>query len=76
MVEAGVHIASEKKQRLLSKELVTTDILAEAAPFTFPLKRGGEEVRASAMAHIPSLLNKVLELLEQYARFENRRGLF
>ena len=64
LVEAGVHIASEKKQRLLSKELVTTDILAEATPFTFPLKRGGEEVRASAMAHIPSLLNKVLELLE------------
>ena len=26
--------------------------------------------------HIPSLLNKVLELLEQYARFENRRGVF
>ena len=68
LVEAGVHIASEKRQRVISKESVTTDILAEAAPFTFPLKRGGEKVRASAMARIPSLLNKVLELLEQFAK--------
>ena len=30
LVEAGVHIASEKKQRLLSKELVSTDIISEA----------------------------------------------
>ena len=71
LVEAGVRIASEKKQRLLSKELVSTDIIAEAAPFTFALKRGGEEVRASAMAYVPSLPDKVIELLEQHARFEH-----
>ena len=69
LVEAGVLIASEK---LLSKELVSTDIISEAAPFTFALKRGGEEVQASAMAYVvPSLPDKVIELLEQHARFEH-----
>ena len=70
-----VEAARAKKQSLLSNELVTTDIPAEAAPFTFPLKRSGEEMRVSAMTHIPSLLNKVLELLEQYARLKIEGGL-
>ena len=32
LVEAGVRIASEKKHRLLSNEIVSTDIRAEEAP--------------------------------------------
>ena len=71
LAEAGVRIASEKKQRLLSKQLITTEIKAQAAPFTFPLKGGGEEVKLSPMAYIPHLADKVFELLDQHARFED-----
>ena len=68
LAEQGIKIASEKKQRLLSKELVTTEITAEMAPFTHALKSGGEEVRPDAMAYVPYLPEKVFELLEQHAR--------
>ena len=63
-------MASEKKQRVLSKQLISTEIAAEIAPFTHDLKKrgGGEEVRPSAMAYIPYLPDKVFELLEQHAR--------
>lgn len=70
MAEHGIQIASEKKQRALSKELITTTIVSEIAPFTHALKKGGEEVRPSAMAYIPTLSEKVFELLEQYSRLE------
>jgi len=61
LVEAGVRIVSEQRQRQLSKKLVALDIKAEAVPFTFALKAGGKEVRPCGMTHIPSLLNKVIE---------------
>lgn len=48
-----------------------TEIKAEVAPFTFGLKRGGEEVKPAAMAYIPYLPDKVFELLEQLARLES-----
>lgn len=66
----GIKIASEKKQRLLSKELIPTEIKAEVAPFTYGLKRGGEEVKPSPMVYIPYLPDKVFELLEQLARLD------
>lgn len=65
----GIKIASEKRQRALSKELITVDIQAEVSPFTFSLKNGGEEVRASAIAYIPYLQDKIFELLDQYSRY-------
>ena len=40
MIAIHAALTSEKKQRLLSKELVSTDIRAKAAPFTFALKKG------------------------------------
>jgi len=32
--EAGVKVASEKQWRLLSKELISTEVAGEVAPFT------------------------------------------
>lgn len=61
-------MASEKQQRLLSKQLLTTETTGETAPFTHSLKNGGEEVRKGAMAYVPCLWDKVEELLEQRAR--------
>jgi len=39
-----VEIESERKQRMVCDTLVTTEIVAEAAPFSFALKRGEEEI--------------------------------
>jgi hypothetical protein len=64
----GIKIASEKKQRALSKEVITVPIKTELSPFTCSLKNGGEEVRASAVAYIPHLSDKVFELLDQHSR--------
>lgn len=69
MAEAGIKIASEKDQRLLSKELITTEIVAECAPFTHSLSNGGKEVKSDALAYTPYLPDKIFELLEQNARY-------
>lgn len=69
LAREGVKIASEKKQRLLSQQLITTEIVAEIAPFTRSLKDGGEEVKNDAMAYTPSLPDKIFELLEQHDRY-------
>lgn len=62
-------MASEKKQRLLSKQLITTEVISEILPFTYNLKKGGgEEVKPSAIAYVPYLPDKIFELLEQYSR--------
>ena len=64
----GIKLASEKRQRVLSKELITIDITAEVSPFTFPLKNGGEEMKATPLAYLPYLPDKIFELLDQYSR--------
>ena len=68
LAEAGVKMASEKEQRHRSKELVSTAITGEIAPFTHSLKKGGEEVKSGAMAYTLGLWDKIAELLEQRAR--------
>ena len=63
-------MASEKKQRCLSKDLITTRITAEVTSFTHALKRGGEELKPDAVAYIPSLPDKVwISKLARYYRF-------
>lgn len=38
---------------------------AEMAPLTFPLKKGGEEVRAAAFCYVPDVVSKVMSLLDE-----------
>ncbi len=64
----GISIASERKTRALAKTRVTTQVVVEAVPFTFSLKRGGEEVRAAPLVYIPHLEDKIWELLDQNKR--------
>ena len=42
-------------------------LAAEAIPFTFPLKSGGEELRAAPMVYTPDLITKNFDLLDQNA---------
>ena len=63
-------MASEKRQRKLFQELITTEVTAELAPFTHksPGHGNGEVVKPSAMAYVPNLTTKITELLEQLHR--------
>ena len=65
----GVNIASENKQRCLAKkQLEATNVVAEAAPFSFPLKRG-EEMRPAALAYVNKLTSLVYHLLDENDRY-------
>ena len=63
--EVGIQIESERKMRNASQLLVSTEILCEAVPFSFPMKRGGEELRPAPLAYVSHIVTKVQELLEQ-----------
>lgn len=61
----GVEIESEQKQRLVCDTLVTTMFVAQAAPCSFALKKGREEIPSAPIAYIPHIAVKVMELLDQ-----------
>ena len=69
MAKSGIKVASEKEQRRLSKDHITTGITTEIAPITHALK---EEVKPDAIAYIPFLPDKVFEILDQQARYTSQ----
>ena len=63
--EWGIALSSERQQRKCGKELLGDDVVVEAVPFSFPLRVGGEEIRASPIAYTPDLAAKIIHLLEE-----------
>ncbi len=63
-----IHLESEAKERLLSKELVGPNLASEMVAFSFKLDEGGEEIRKAPMAYVPDLVQKVTQLLDQNDR--------
>ena len=61
-------MGSERKMRMAAKEMVGSNLASEAAPFTFPLKSSGVEIRAAPYVYVPELEAKVKQLLEQNER--------
>ncbi len=62
----GISLTSEKKQRVVARQLLGDNLESEAVPLTFPLKKtGGEEVRATAYCYVPDLIRKVIDLTEE-----------
>lgn len=55
--------------------MIGDNVVAEAAPMTFPLKAGGEEIRGAPLAYCPELNQKIEQLLqknvERYAPLAN-----
>ncbi len=43
----NIFLSSERKQRVKAQALLGDNLTAEEAVFSFPLKSGGEEVRAA-----------------------------
>lgn len=64
----NVHIASERKQRKLSKEIVGDNIESELGAFTFPTDKGGEEIRKVPYVYVPNLIAKVADVFSEYER--------
>ena len=62
-------MASEKRMRTRAKELVGSDLQAEAAPFSFPLPEGGEEIRSAPFAYILDLGRRIQMLLDENERY-------
>lgn len=48
-------MGSERKMRMADKEMVGSNLASEAAPFTFPLKGSGVEVRTAPYMYVPDL---------------------
>ena len=48
--------------------MVGTNLSSEALPLSFPLKRGGEEMRPAALCYVPDLGQKMFQLLDQNER--------
>lgn len=63
-----VHIASERKQRKLAKEIVGDNIVSELGAFTFPTDKGGEEIKEVAFTYVPNFIAKVADVVSQHER--------
>lgn len=71
MAHSGVQLASEKKLRLIAKEMIGENLEAEIAPFCFSRTSCEDEIRAAAYAYTPSLIQKVTNLIDENERYMN-----
>ena len=52
-----VHIGSENKMWKLGKEIVGENMIHENRTFTFPMDKGGEEIREVMFVYVPNLID-------------------
>ena len=69
MKKFKIHLASEKKQRILAQDITGNNIEAEKAPFLFSREGGGEEIREVPFVYVPNLVRKVADLLMHNERY-------
>ena len=68
----GIQVASERKMRLVAADLtINNEPVAENGMFSFPLKSGGEELKAAAIAYIPHLKSKIVDLMNKNERYSH-----
>ena len=65
---SGVQIESEKRQRLIAKDILGENLEAEVAPFCFSRPSCDDAIRAAAYAYTPSLIQKVTNLIDENER--------
>lgn len=65
----GVQLASEKKVRALSNDMVGDNLVAEEVPLSQPLRLGLDLVLAP-LVYVPDLVGKVFQMLDQNARYQ------
>ena len=64
-----VHLASEKRQRSLSKDIRGDNLEAEKGAFLFSREDGGEEIREVPFVYVPNIVRKVADLLTHNERY-------
>ena len=67
MSAQGVKLASENKMRLVSKNIVGDNLVAEEVPLLQPL-RLGVDMTLAPLVYVPSLTEKIFQLLDQNER--------
>ena len=67
--ERGLTLPSEKRQRALSHDVLGDNLKSEAAPFSFPLKHGGEDLRPAPYVYVPDLPAMIFQHLDQNDRY-------
>ena len=68
--EFKVSLASERKLRMLAKEVTGDNLTSEEAVFSFPLDGGGEEIRVAPFVYVPNLITKVTDRLQENERYD------
>ena len=64
----NVSLASERKQRSLSKEAIGDNLAAEMAPFSFTVDNG-VEFREVPFVFVPNLIARVTDKLNQHYQY-------
>ena len=66
----GLHIsvASEAKRRVLAKDIVGDNMVAEMGAFSFKRDGGGEDIKEVPFVYVPNLIKKATDMIEQFRR--------
>lgn len=64
----GVHIAGERRQRKLVKQIVGDNVAAERGAFSFPSDKGGEVIKKVPFVYIPNLIMKIADVVSEHER--------
>ena len=63
----GIQLASERRVRRLSQEMLGDNLAATEVPLSQPL-RFGVDLKVSPLVYVPDLVERILQLLEQNDR--------
>ena len=59
-------VTSEAKQRIIAKDIVGDNLVAEKGAFTCKAKEGGEEIKEVPFVYVPNLVRKAADLIETH----------
>ena len=63
-----ISVASERKRRDLVKDVVGENMEAEMSAFSFRADGGGKEIREVPYVHVPNLIKKAADVVEEPRR--------
>ena len=64
--ELHISVASEARQRQMAKGIVGDNLVAEKGAFTFPLEKGGEEIKEVPFVYSRNLVATVSDTIEKH----------
>jgi hypothetical protein len=67
----NIQIASERSLQQRAATLVSNELIAEEAIFSFPLKSGSKELKPTPNVYVPHLKNKIFDLLKKNNKVVN-----